>query len=147
MATFAYSALKFKIQPLDLILFGVPGRFTHAGLIVTSEFLPEVKTLVPGKHYVLETLQKGEQSGFQIRDIQTLPSPVSWGHLNNNPWRVIQDKTQLIATMHTLFARYVAQSLDSQPISCCHTKPQCQTRTIHGRPVYTSIVSPTSTWV
>ena len=88
MSTYSYATLKPKIQPLDLLLLGSPGQFTHVGLVVTSELLPEVKTLKPGRHYVLETLHQKDQFGFHIRDLESLSTPFAWGHLKNNPWRL-----------------------------------------------------------
>lgn len=89
---------KIGAKPLDLLLFssdgvlgdfvGVmqtlklgKGKWTHAGIVVTSELMPKVKAIKPGKLYVLESVIGFDapdiegtyhRSGPQIRDLEEI---------------------------------------------------------------------------
>ena len=106
-------------KPLDLLMFssnGIlgniigeleklelgAGKWTHTGLVITSEIMPDVKSIKPGKMYVLESTLglevpdiKGENHryGPQIRDVEAIlqteykSGTVALFKLKNNPFR------------------------------------------------------------
>lgn len=196
MTTLPYSVIQPKIQPLDLILFqGADfirqaiflkrdseaslqldskvelkshGDFFHVGLVVTSDILPDVKELIPGRLYVWESTLSGqigsiykdsvlntETFGVQIRDLEevitayeaTPNAKVAWGHLQKNPWRLATSKESLIETMKGLHAKFAQRVFDAQVIDCCAAAFPCfrpsrnllQKIEIHGHAVLTSL--------
>lgn len=125
----SYEKLKNKLTPLDLLLFKgtdcvsdtirfceeeelKDGLFSHCGLVVNSEILPNVKQLVKGKWYVWESTLSATHGilrdftdgvpsitgqgkfGVQIRDLEAvvnayLKTPntkIAWCKLITNPW-------------------------------------------------------------
>jgi hypothetical protein len=167
MTPLPYSQLQPKIQPLDLILFqGADfvsqairkvelktrgdGDFSHVGLVVTSDILPDVKELVPGRLYVWESTFSGQIGsiykdsvlnaetgkgtfGVQIRDLEevitayeaTPNAKVAWGHLQKNPWRLASTKQSLIETMRGLHAKFSQRVFDAQVMDCCAAAFPC----------------------
>lgn len=147
MTTLPYSQLQPKIQPLDLILFQgadfvsqtllrkelkTPNNFSHVGLVVTSDILPDVKALIPGRLYVWESTIANSLPGLQIRDLEEVITAytatpgvkVAWGHLQKNPWRLTASKQALIETMKGHYDKYTQKIRDAQPTTCCWCRPK-----------------------
>lgn len=138
--TRSWKEVMHEMRPLDVLLFRGSdaisdliataereagdngGEFSHAGIVVTHELLPEVPGLLPGKVYVAESTCSftfggvmGDQPpdvvtgrgawGVQIRDLSELvpsylgtnPSEaaIAWCPLTTNPWEVEADRSGL----------------------------------------------------
>ena len=122
-----YDDIKNQIKPLDLIAFRGDtiyshlirefenhGKFTHVGIVVTSDVLDE-HLLKPGKLYLLESTISGifdydvyniygqSYAGVQICDLDNIVNAydkpndtvVAWCPLINNPWKKSSTKRKL----------------------------------------------------
>jgi hypothetical protein len=114
-----------RLRPLDLVLFSGNsivskticlmekgklglGTISHVGIIVSSDVLPHIKELKPGKFYIWESTSKKQtlfrkglkdiygknRFGVQIRELESVvydylkfQGRVFWGKLINNPWK------------------------------------------------------------
>lgn len=96
------------------------GTFSHVGIVVTRELMPWLKVLEPGEKYVWEStmsipignmvdgvpdIESGKgKFGVQIRSLRDVVESytneksgalVSWGALNNNPWKQTENHKQI----------------------------------------------------
>lgn len=135
------------IHPLDLILFGSRDpisktiqlmesiwykdhRFSHVGIIVTSDVLPSLTFLIPGRLYILESnftygyspdVESGYgKIGVQIRDLAhvlkdyTKEDRIVWLSLKDNPWN--KYRSMCIQVMENIWKKYRNKGLDLNPI-------------------------------
>jgi len=130
------------IQPLDLIFFRGHDfisrlvlraeahlgcdRFSHVGLVVTSEILPNIPELESGKLYLWESTSTDKRDpvtdvedgkrhfGVQIRPLEDAVKvyseggEVTWGRLRNNPWTDITRRNEIrkvLSDIHEQFGR------------------------------------------
>jgi hypothetical protein len=135
--TLSYAEAAKNFQPLDLILFrGADfvsdtirlfedavlknGQFSHSGVLINSDILPNVPQLVPGRWYVWESTASATSGllekfttpvpnaltgkgkfGVQIRDFEAVVSAylqssgaaVAWCPLQSNPWTRLPNET------------------------------------------------------
>jgi hypothetical protein len=107
-----YDTILKIASPLDIIAFKVKNdgnsskfaeetpnnEFSHIGIIVTRDILPNIKALVPGKLYVWEPFvvyniasHLINQGGIMIRDLEKLHMKdfnLLYGQLSSNPWKI-----------------------------------------------------------
>lgn len=141
-----YDQVAAIASPLDLLLFRGGcifstvimtaekittgyGKYSHAGIIVTKDVLPEVKELEEGKLYVWESTMSyplGEMTdgvpnvetgkgkfGVQLRDFEEVlkaytkseGTEVAWCKLINNPWNS-KKKKRVVKTMARCYRDY-----------------------------------------
>lgn len=144
-----------KMAPLDLIFFSGTDLISivvkdveqlgcgfkdvsHVGIVVTSEILPSIKELVPGKKYIWESTsslvvpctgtpfvpdveRRTSRFGVQIRPLEdvvsTYDGKVYWAQLKTNPWLGLNTQITIISKVEQLHLSYKATHYESNPIS------------------------------
>lgn len=147
----SYSALVKQFTPLDLILFKGnsyisdaislgeqkafgDGEFSHSAILITSDVLPSVTQLIPGRWYIWEStvassgdvpnIETGTvKIGVQIRDLEqvvtaytTSGGKTAWAKLLNNPWNDSTSRKSIVKTISDINNTYGTQSYD---FNCC----------------------------
>jgi hypothetical protein len=143
-----YSYARKLIDPCDLVLFrGIDvisklickiekletndGDYSHVGVIVTKELLPNIEELEPDRLYVLESTvtihkftdgvpdvrTKKTREGVQIRDLELVVKmytknggKVAWGKLIKNPY--LYNKNDTVKKITNLVNKYGYRSYD-----------------------------------
>jgi hypothetical protein len=148
-----------EAQPMDLVYFlglepiseliasveesiNEAGQYSHVGMVVTRDLLPEVSQLEEGKLYIWEAILSGDYLigtdgildvetgrgffGSQIRDLQDVikvhtskGGKVGWGKLKNNPWNDgYATQERLRNGFNKIHQRYIHTPFDTSAVSC-----------------------------
>ena len=150
-----YHDVADKMKPLDLLLFRgsdpfsgfirfiqnnmqLDDEFSHAGLIVTREVLPQLTQLRHGVKYVWEStcswagvsdgtpdiISGSGKLGVQIRDLESVVrgylkgegSKIAWFSLKNNPYNV--DKKRVERILKNIYTQFGAARYEA-PLGLC----------------------------
>jgi hypothetical protein len=172
-----FAEIRSRIRPLDLVFFrgsdafanliGIfedwilgDGDFTHVGIIVTRDILPQVEELVDGEFYIWESTfpslrdirrhildVRGDRIRFgsQIRHLEDLidsyteggKSKIAIGGLINNPWDDPARRVEIVEEMRVIYDEYGEKIYE---FCCCNLMasifPCCRT----ARSVFNTIV-------
>lgn len=156
--TTTWSKVETQLSPLDLIYFRGTDQisefimiiqdlttgaddWSHAGLVVNRQLLPEVEYLVEGKWYVWESVLSSDfvpgtdgildvetgrgYFGSQIRDLEQVVTAysaslghVGWGPLKDNPWKQIDQHPSLIRQFEYIHRTYCYTPFNANPFNC-----------------------------
>lgn len=152
-----YEEVQTSFNPLDLIFFRGQdivsaaictlqelstgeGYWSHVGILVNNEILPEVEELLPDRWYVWESTMSGDLPigtdgvldietnkgffGVQLRDLEYVVrnysqncGMVGWSKLRRNPWQNPHNRSIIKKQMKKLYYKYHHTKYNYNPIA------------------------------